>query len=105
MSKKVWLVEYKDDDPWAGHRSVYLKKEDAYESVTSSIAGWAADELKELEGQDNPDDWEEQIEILKTVLKELEEGKKEDAYSSWREYADDAEPGQDLLVEELDLIE
>ncbi len=39
------------------------------------------------------------------VVKAVAEGKHEDAYDYWREYADDADPDQDLLVEELDLIE
>lgn len=101
--KKVWLVEYKDIDPWAGDRAVYAKKEDAYERVSESIVGWAQEELEEHKR--HGDRQEEHVDALKEVVKAAKAGKHEDAYDSWREYADDADPDQDLLVEELDLIE
>jgi len=101
--KKVWLVEYKDIDPWAGDRAVYAKKADAYERVSESISGWASEELEEH--QKFKDRQEGHIEALENVVKAVSEKKFEDAYDYWREYADDAEPDQDLLIEELDLIE
>lgn len=101
--KKVWLVEYKDIDPWQAHRAVYAKKEDAYASVSSSITGWAQEELEEH--RKYKDRQEEHVDALKEVVKASNAGKHEDAYDSWRGYADDADPDQDLLVEELDLIE
>ena len=101
--KKVWLVEYKDIDPWAGDRAVYAKKEDAYARVSESISGWASEELEEHKKYKDRD--EEHVEALKEVVKAVAQKKYEDAYDSWREYADDANPDQDLLIEELDLIE
>jgi len=103
MSKKVWLVEYKDIDPWAGDRAVYARKEDAYKHVSGSINGWAQEELDEH--AQYGDRQEEHVEALQNVVKAFSEGKYEDAYDYWREYADDADPDQDLLVEELDLVE
>lgn len=101
--KKVWLVEYKDIDPWQADRAVYAKKEDAYKSVSGSISGWAREELSEHEQYG--DRQEEHVEALKEVVKAAAAGKHEDAYDHWREYADDAQPDQDLLVEELELVE
>lgn len=100
---KVWLVEYKDIDPWAGDRTVYAKKEDAFKAVSGSIAGWASEELEEHKRYG--DRQEEHVDALKEVVKAVAAGKHEDAYNHWREYADDAQPDQDLLVDELDLIE
>lgn len=101
--KKVWLVEYKDIDPWRADRAVHAKKESAYEAVSGSISGWAEEELEEH--RQHGDRQEEHVEALKEVVKAVKAGKHEDAYDHWREYADDADPDQDLLVEELDLVE
>lgn len=104
MRKEGWLVSYKHPDPARGGSVTYLKEEEAYRDAAMTIEGWAKDELENLKLQDNPDDWKEHIDHLTETLSLIDRKKFKDAYTEWREYADDVDPDEDVLIEDTTVI-
>lgn len=99
-----WLMSYKNIDHYQNFTRTYRKEGEAYEDAAESIKGWAKEEIENLQGQDSPEDWEEHIEHLKETLSLIEQKKFKEAYEEWREYADDADPGEDILIEDTEIV-
>lgn len=102
---RAWMLSWKNIDPSRMFSTTYLKEDTAYKAAAESAAGWAKDELAELEAQDNPDDWQEYIDHLREVLNLYSQGKHKEAYEEWREYADDTTPDDDVMIEDTEVVE
>jgi hypothetical protein len=99
------MLSYKNPDPYRMFSRSYTKEETAYKDAASAIERWAKEEIEELEIQDVPEDFQDQIDLLRDVLKLLSEGKHKEAYGQWREYADDATPGEDVMIEDTEIVD
>lgn len=101
--RKVWVVTYTSIDPSQeeaqGGPAVYKSEKALLESMGPTFERLAQDEIERFEL--DPED----VEILEDVKKFVKEGKIMDAYESWREYADNAEPDEDYEIEESSLQE
>lgn len=79
----------------------HLKAAKANKHAAEYAAKLAEDEIENLE-------WEAGdagLEKLREVVVALREGKHLDAYDAWREYADDAEPREDVMLQDVLLVE
>jgi len=99
-----WLMSYKNIDHYQNFTRTYRKEEDAYEDAADSIKGWAGEEIEELKLQDDPEEYKDKIEQLQGVLSLIEQKKHKEAYGEWRDYANDAEPTEDILIEDTEIV-
>lgn len=100
-----WMLSYKNPDPARMFSRTYLNEETAYKDAAEAIAGWAKEEIETLQFQDDPKEFEDQIQLLRETLKLIAEGKHKDAYRQWREYADDSDPSEDVMIEDTQVVE
>lgn len=69
--------------------------------ASEDIKSLAVSSIKSLgEGELDRND----IERLRVILQLIGESKYEEAYDEWRAYADDVEPYEDVLIEEVDVV-
>ena len=99
---KGWFVDYKNPDPYRTDRTVYLKREKAYEDASISIMKWTAEEIGEVKEDES---LEHVLGRLEEIVDHLDAGHHEQAYDLWREYADENEPEEDVNIEEIDVVE
>lgn len=104
MRKEGWIVSYKHPDSERAGSVTYLKEGEAHRDAAMTIEGWAKDELENLKLQDDPEEWKEHIETLTETLSLIEQKKHKEAYEEWREYADDVDPDEDVLIEKTVVI-
>jgi hypothetical protein len=104
MRKEGWLVSYKHPDPARGGSVTYLNEQEAYKDASDAIKGWASEELENLKHQDDPEEWAEERESLTEALSLIERKSFKEAYEEWRSYADDTDPGEDVLIEGTTVI-
>src|SRR4029077_9758868 len=97
-----WMLSYKHPDTERMFSRTYLKEASAYNDAAESIAGWVMEELTNAQGDpDRADD----IESLREILDLTTEGKHKEAYLEWREYADNAGPDEDVMIEDTQIVE
>lgn len=99
-----WLVSYKDPDV-ASRQSggvVYLAKAVAFREVSETIGSLSVSAIESLQGDSKVGKYD--IERLQGILKLITENKHEEAYDEWRDYADDVEPYEDVLVESVQVV-
>lgn len=99
---KGWMLSYKNDDPYRNFSRSYMKEETAYKDASTAIEGWAKEEIENIGGEEER---QYETETLRTVLELIGKGKHKEAYEEWRGYADDTEPGEDVLAEETEIVE
>ena len=100
---KAWFYQYKNPDPYRWDRSVYMKEADAILDAAQMIGGFAASELENI-GTPDDDDAEERAEKMRKIVLLVQQGKSQEAYDEWREYADEIDPDEDVAIEEIDLV-
>lgn len=109
-----WMLSWKNPDPELMFSTTYLKEETAYQTAATSIKDWAADDLVDLAADTahaDPND-EERLEqnekdstLLREVLNLIEQKKYKEAYEEWREYADEADPREDVMIEDTNVVD
>jgi len=102
---KGWLVSHKDPDVISrqGGGVVYLAEAVAFREVSETIRSLSIAAMESLEGDSKVD--KNDIERLRDILQLITARKYEEAYDEWRSYADDVEPYEDVLIEEVEVVE
>lgn len=99
---KGWMLSWKNPDPERMFSRTYINQETAYRHAAESIRRWAQEELVDL--RDDPTSGA-QVEVLEQVLSLIDQGENNAAYEEWRAYADDAEPREDVMIEDTEIVE
>ena len=102
-TKKGWFYQYKNPDPYRWDRAVYMKEKDAYKDAAAMIGGFAQHQIENW-GTPTDDDAEAEIERMQKIILLVKEGKDEEAYDEWREWADEMDPDEDVAIEEIDIV-
>src|SRR3990172_6982497 len=102
-----WLVSHKDPDV-ASRQSggvVYLTEAVAFREVSETVKNLSIAAMESLEGGSDFDEVRKNdVERLREILQLIADGKHEEAYVEWRAYADDVEPYEDVLIEEVEVV-
>jgi len=86
----IWTEEGRDQD-----YIVWLQKDHAIRSAADAVAGWARQELGDVEWTE---DDEELKELLEGVVSDFDAKRYEDAYDKWAEYADATDARENVEV-------
>lgn len=109
-----WMLSWKNPDPYMMFSTTYLKEETAYETAATSIKDWAADDIVDLEADTahaDPNDEgrlqqnEASVKLLREVISLVEQKEYKEAYEQWREYADETDPREDVMIEDTNVVE
>ena len=92
--RNVWLVIWRDESLELDY-IVWFQKEQAIQSAADAVAGWARQELGDVEWTE---DDEELKELLEGVVSDFDAKRYEDAYDKWTEYADATDPRENVEV-------
>lgn len=111
---KGLVLFWKNIDPSREFTTTYKKKATAYKEAALAIKDWAKDDLvdlratvadEEAKGEGVDEQWMNYIEILQNTLQLIEGKKYQEAYEEWREYADDSDPREDVVIEDTEIVE
>lgn len=99
------LVSWKNIDQFREFSTTYKNPETAFKTAAEAIKDWAQEELDELTGQDLDEEGEENLEHLRNALAAFSAGKWEETYDQWRYFADWADPREDVMIEDTEIVE
>lgn len=98
-ARKCWIVWY-EDQGGPGDMGVFYHKIEAESDIDGILRDVAGQELKNWDPSDRYDSVTAAIELLESVIKNLDDHKVWDALSDWEEYRVEYTPDQTIHVEE-----
>lgn len=97
--RSCWIVWYEDQDG-PGNMAVFYHKVEAENDIDGILRGVVSDELENWDPSDRDDSVTAAIELLESVIKDLDDHKVWDALSAWEDYHHEYDPDQTIHVEE-----
>jgi hypothetical protein len=90
----LWIIEFTSIDPSRDTTLAYRSRAEAVEAAVDFIRGGANHWLEALEWEpDNP-----APEMLKSVLRALDDGRRDDAIIGWLEYQEEYNPDDRIAI-------
>lgn len=99
-----WMLSWKNIDPHQNFSRTYRKKATAYKDAAESIKGWAEYEIENIRLSKDEEERAEDLARFQEMVDLVAKKKHEDAYDLWREYADDANSDDDVLIEDTEIV-